>query len=338
MLFDRLKEAKKNLGLEEKLLNDPDGAINEEVVIGQDYCEPEMPIRTSDDPSVLGFEDPHKDYKVWNNGLEGDEDVVISEDLEELVDKEFNESSAYSTSIGNTNSLISEIKGFYEHHPEFEGRLYPNGQLNPALSMENYRLDKAWLCNNLSLDDYNKFDAQDSLFKQSYKDKLKEWDEESKKHMTNIAAILASESLEDYNKNVDTFNAVREEIINEGNLELNPHFKESLKKITEEELKKKIQEIDFNPVEIEKKEESMDRIQEFERKTKSSYEDTSGNTKSNVDFFLEKYVDGNDIIQVLRKDLMSILSDVQWIIESGNQNEQFALDFADALNELSVRV
>lgn len=67
-------------------------------------------------------------------------------------------------------------------------------------------------------------------------------------------------------------------------------------------------------------------------------EDTSGNTKSNVMDFLEKYSDGNDCIQILRKDLMSIISDIQWIKESGNENEQFSLDFVDALNTLSVSI
>lgn len=67
-------------------------------------------------------------------------------------------------------------------------------------------------------------------------------------------------------------------------------------------------------------------------------EDTSGNTKSNVTDFLEKYSDGNDCIQILRKDLMSIMSDIQWIKESGYENEQFSLDFVDALNALSVSI
>ena len=67
-------------------------------------------------------------------------------------------------------------------------------------------------------------------------------------------------------------------------------------------------------------------------------EDTSGNTDSNVAKFLEKYADGNDVLQVLRKDLMALLSDMQWIIESDNINEQWALDFADALNEISTSI
>lgn len=69
-----------------------------------------------------------------------------------------------------------------------------------------------------------------------------------------------------------------------------------------------------------------------------SKEDTSGNTESKVDKFLEKYADGNDIIQILRKDIMSILSDMQWIKESNNQHEQWAMDFADAINEISVSI
>lgn len=53
--------------------------------------------------------------------------------------------------------------------------------------------------------------------------------------------------------------------------------------------------------------------------------------------FLEKYKDGNEAIQVLRHDLMKVCSDINWIIESGNQNEQFAIDFADALNAMSIK-
>lgn len=88
------------------------------------------------------------------------------------------------------------------------------------------------------------------------------------------------------------------------------------------------------PVSIEDKEESMDALD----KLKNNQEDISGNTFSHVTDFLEKYSEGNDIIQVLRKDLMSVLSDMQWINESRNQNEQWALDFADALNEISTSI
>ena len=35
---------------------------------------------------------------------------------------------------------------------------------------------------------------------------------------------------------------------------------------------------------------------------------------------------------------MSVLSDMQWIVESNNNNEQWALDFADALNEISTTI
>lgn len=72
--------------------------------------------------------------------------------------------------------------------------------------------------------------------------------------------------------------------------------------------------------------------------TVTTTEDTSGKTESNVAHFLEKYAEGNDAIQVLRYDLMKILSDMHWIKESGNENEQFSLDFADALNEISVSI
>jgi hypothetical protein len=65
-------------------------------------------------------------------------------------------------------------------------------------------------------------------------------------------------------------------------------------------------------------------------------EDTSGKTHSFVNDFLEKYSDGDDVLQVLRYDLMKIIADIQWIKETNNHNEQFSLDFCDALNELSV--
>jgi hypothetical protein len=72
--------------------------------------------------------------------------------------------------------------------------------------------------------------------------------------------------------------------------------------------------------------------------TTTTTEDISGKTESHITHFLEKYVEGDDTIQVLRYDLMKILSDMHWIKESGNENEQFALDFADALNEISVTI
>lgn len=83
---------------------------------------------------------------------------------------------------------------------------------------------------------------------------------------------------------------------------------------------------------IEEKEESMNMLcSDPYRK-----EDTSGNTKSNVYSFLEKYAEGNDAIQILRRDLMSVTSDMHWIKESKNQHEQWAIDFKKALNELSL--
>ena len=81
-------------------------------------------------------------------------------------------------------------------------------------------------------------------------------------------------------------------------------------------------------------EESMDKLQKME----NPKEDTSGKTDSHIAKFLENYAEGNDIIQVLRKDLMSVLSDMQWIVESNNSNVQWALDFADALNEISTTI
>lgn len=80
----------------------------------------------------------------------------------------------------------------------------------------------------------------------------------------------------------------------------------------------------------EQKEESMDILH--------PEEDTSGGNISKSDIFLEKYANGDDTIQILRTDLMSILSDIHWIKESNNENSQWALDFADALNELSVSI
>lgn len=62
-------------------------------------------------------------------------------------------------------------------------------------------------------------------------------------------------------------------------------------------------------------------------------EDDSGNTESKMQDFLEEYV-GDDILNVLRKDLMSLASDIKWIKETNNQNEPFALAFRDAIKEL----
>ena len=83
---------------------------------------------------------------------------------------------------------------------------------------------------------------------------------------------------------------------------------------------------------IDEMKESMDKLQEME----NPKEDTSGKTDSHIAKFLENYAEGNDIIQVLRKDLMSVLSDMQWIVESNNSNEQWAEDFKKALNEMSL--
>lgn len=62
-------------------------------------------------------------------------------------------------------------------------------------------------------------------------------------------------------------------------------------------------------------------------------EDDSGNTESKMQDFLEEYV-GDDILNILRKDLMSLASDIKWIKETNNQNEPFALAFRDAIKEL----
>ena len=63
-----------------------------------------------------------------------------------------------------------------------------------------------------------------------------------------------------------------------------------------------------------------------------------GYTKGHVQHFLDTYQEGDTIIQILRKDLISLLSDIHWIKESGNEHEQFSLDFADALNEISIMI
>lgn len=65
-------------------------------------------------------------------------------------------------------------------------------------------------------------------------------------------------------------------------------------------------------------------------------EPSTTENKSNVKYFLEKYSEGDVGIQALRYDLAKLVSDVNWIKESGYQNEQFCLDFMDALNEISV--
>lgn len=62
-------------------------------------------------------------------------------------------------------------------------------------------------------------------------------------------------------------------------------------------------------------------------------EDDSGNTESKMQDFLEEYV-GDDILNILRKDLMSLASDIKWIKETNSQNEPFALAFRDAIKEL----
>jgi hypothetical protein len=53
--------------------------------------------------------------------------------------------------------------------------------------------------------------------------------------------------------------------------------------------------------------------------------------------FFKKYSKGDAIMQVLCKDLAAIASDIEWIVETGKTNEQFSLDFADAVNSLSVK-
>lgn len=85
---------------------------------------------------------------------------------------------------------------------------------------------------------------------------------------------------------------------------------------------------------MEAKEESMDALHSLKGKPI----DDSGMTFSQVTNFLEKYAGGNDILQILRKDLMTLMSDIYWIKESKREHEQWALDFADALNELSISI
>lgn len=62
-------------------------------------------------------------------------------------------------------------------------------------------------------------------------------------------------------------------------------------------------------------------------------EDDSGNTESKMYDFLEEY-SGNDIFNILKKDLMAVAADVKWIKENNNQNEPFALAFRDAIKEI----
>lgn len=85
-----------------------------------------------------------------------------------------------------------------------------------------------------------------------------------------------------------------------------------------------------NPKEI-KKEFEENKVQTVE----APY---TGESKTDpVSAFFTKYDKGNAIMQVLCKDLAAISSDIQWILESEHQNEQFAIDFEDALNSLSVK-
>lgn len=70
----------------------------------------------------------------------------------------------------------------------------------------------------------------------------------------------------------------------------------------------------------------------------SKNKDDGGYKTGHVQHFLDTYQEGDDIIQILRKDLISLLSDIHWIKETGNEHEQFSLDFADALNEISVMI
>lgn len=90
----------------------------------------------------------------------------------------------------------------------------------------------------------------------------------------------------------------------------------------------------FQEPSLDAKEESMDALQSNNPKPI----DDSGNTFSQCTNFLEKYADSDDILQVLRRDLMTIMSDIYWIKESKSEHEQWALDYADALNELSISI
>lgn len=339
MLFERMIQAKKNLGLEEKLLNNMFEKANEEVVIGQDYIDECAYLNEKNlvDDILESVKVPEPESP---NDLDADEDVENTCNFSgEPVEKEFNSTlSVEELPIFSEPSVTKkELVNFYKSHPELKGRLYPNGSFEPSLNLHDYALDKVWVKRGLMSNDvYEALAAHDRHFQELYETKKAAWNEESKKHMENIASILASKSLEDYNKHVDTRNKDREKVINEGNLELNPHLKTPLKKISKEQLKKKIQEIDFPTAE--EKEESMDRVHEFENSRIRPWEDTSGNTKSFVMDFLQNYAEGDDIIQELRKDIMKIMSDLYWIREGKHENESFAIDFADALNELSISI
>lgn len=86
-------------------------------------------------------------------------------------------------------------------------------------------------------------------------------------------------------------------------------------------------------VPVSSKEESMDVLHKMECERKKIPECKF----ENVYNFLEKYANiKNEDVQAMRNDLILILSDVQYIRKYDLKNTQWAMDFADALNELSV--
>lgn len=210
------------------------------------------------------------------------------------------------------------IKEFYRDSPELKGRLYPNGSLNPVLTRRDYEWDQLWvkiIRGKVTVHPrvLKILQAHDILFSNALETKNSEWNKETASFMNKCAQEIL--------KN-----------INEGDPEF-PYSEGEIEEIAKD-FQRMENEIKTPLPTTEEKEESMDVLcSDPYRK-----EDTSGNTKSNVYSFLEKYAEGNDAIQILRRDLMSVTSDMHWIRESKNQHEQWALDFADALNELSVSI
>lgn len=317
MLFERMLKAKKNLGLEKKLLDNMFEQANEEVVIGQDYIDEcdyldeKNLVEDILEPEII----PEPESP---NDLDADKDVENTCNFsEEPVEKEFNSTLSVEELPTFSEPTISnqEIYNFYKNHPELVGRLYENGQFNPVLTKKDYELDKLWvdyLNGNVKIPaGYEEFlNYHDQYFKNVYKTKIEEWEKENKEYMNKVAEMLINHKKDFpyYDAQTATSKEMKEAF-------------ENLEKPTTEE-----------------KEESMDRVQEFESKVERPWEDTSGKTKSFVNDFLENYAEGNDLIQELRKDLMKIMSDFYWIKEGHHEHEPFALDFADALNELSVSI
>lgn len=249
----------------------------------------------SETDNTLGEGHPIADPESPND-LDCDKNICENDNTNEIIESEFKNN--------NEEDITSYIINFYKEHPEFVERLFENGGLNPILTKLDFAKDQILAAlQQIGIDPGDALKAHDRHFQELAKVKKDEWDKEDVEHMKKIASQIIAEK--------DLFG---------GAPFSDTEMKESFKR--------------FETPTIEKKEESMDKLQEME----NPKEDTSGKTDSHVAKFLENYAEGNDIIQVLRKDLMSVLSDMQWIVESNNSNEQWALDFADALNEISITI